>query len=196
MEEYSKTSSRELAGAEKTELERVLGGHATGPEKIRAARALLAELDRARRWHSLADVATQLHRGDSFAQLAGGGGVRAVRRAAELKQIDSALQDGERYLKDFPTGPRYREIESRMHEAVETRRTRAGRRGEYDRDLAERRAGHTTPMDFDFAPCGVARWNSQQGPLMLEACTAYLARWEKTARPTGSTTRRRRASSS
>ncbi len=183
LEEYSKTATQQLAGSEKPALERVLA--ARGPEKIRAGVALLGELDRERRWHALADVATQLSRAALPPELAEAAAFALFDARLKLKQIDLALQDGEHYLKEFPTAPRYRDVEKRMHEAVETRRTRAGRKGEYDRDLAERRAGHVSPMDYDFAPCGVARWNSQQGPLMLETCLAYLARWGKDPSPDG-----------
>ncbi len=59
-----------------------------------------------------------------------------------LHRWDAALSAGEAYLRAFPTGDRYRELEARMHEIVETRKKREARRAEYAADLAEKRAAH------------------------------------------------------
>jgi len=56
------------------------------------------------------------------------------------------------------------------------------RRAEYASDLAEKRGGLVQngvvppdkKLEYDYAPCIAARWNSQHNELMLDGCSQFL----------------------
>jgi hypothetical protein len=104
-----------------------------------------------------------------------------------LHRFDAALAAGEEYLKTLPTGDHFRDIETRMHALVEERRKREARRAEYAADLAEKRQhAPSTPdqkLEWDYAPCICARWNSQLNELMLDSCSQFIAAYKNDARP-------------
>jgi len=171
---YGQIASHQLAAEEQRALAKV--GDAP------AARELYGKMIGARRYHALETAAARLFehgpaplREESLYAL-------FVARD-RLHQFDQALQLGEQYLRDFPTGARFRELEARMHEIAETRKKRAARRAEWESDLREQRADHPRGEAFDYAPCITARWNNQVNGLMLTHCGAYLTRYASSADP-------------
>lgn len=176
---YSEASSAKNAEQE-TALEAKVGdGSLAAGARLEAARALLQGLTAAKRYHHLADAAEKLSRtalpapdGPALRELAS---ERLVFARIRLKQLDAALQLGERHLKDFPGGQSYRAVESSMNEVIQKRKEMQGRRAEYQSDLDEKRNG-TKPgtVEWDFAPCICARWNGQVNELMLRGCSEFL----------------------
>ncbi|MGZ3426248.1 MAG: hypothetical protein ACXVCV_06340 [Polyangia bacterium] len=154
-------------------------------ERAQAAHEAIGSLGAARRFHTLADLAGRWQKSalPGIAELAGAAQFQAL---DGLHRFDAALTVGEAYLRAFPTGDRYRAIETRMHEIAETKKKREARRAEYAADLAEKRQGMTnTPAhkaDWDYAPCICARWNSQLNELMLDNCSAFAAAYKKDPR--------------
>jgi TolB-like protein len=181
MAEYSRTSSVKLAERESALWARAQKKSLSTDERLRTARELLESLAAARRWHTLADLAPKVG-GLKLGDLDDEASFRRFQALDKLHKLDLALQVGEQHLKAFPTGLRYREVETRMHEIVETRRTMTARHAEYESDLKEKRDGilknGAVPpgklVEYDFAPCIATRWNRQIGDLMLDNCTHYL----------------------
>jgi TolB-like protein len=172
-----------VANVKLDERERALIARADAGD-LAAAKEALSSLAAARRYHTLAEVAGRWHKSPpAVAELAAASQFRAL---DGLHRFDAALAAGEAYLRAFPTGDRYREIETRMHEIVETRRKREARRAEYAADLAEhRQRTPNTPAhkaEYDYAPCICARWNSQLNELMLDNCSAFAAAYKKDPR--------------
>jgi TolB-like protein len=186
MSGYSATANAKLGEREQQLWARADDHRRPSSERAQAARQLLDELATARRYHALADVALRLVNGklDGVAEPA------AYQRFVALDglhQWDSALQAGEAYLQALPTGEHFRSVETRMHTIVETRRKREARRGEYAADIAEKRQGMVRDakhqVEYDWAPCVAARWNSQLNELMLDNCSAFLAAYLHDSRP-------------
>ena len=154
-------------------------------ERAEAAHQALTALAAARRYHALADVATRW-RSSALPGIVESAAAAQFTALDGLHRFDAALAAGEAYLRAFPTGDRYRAIETRMHEIAETKKKREARRTEYAADLAEKRQSMTnTPehkADWDYAPCICARWNSQLNELMLDHCSAFAAAYQKDAR--------------
>lgn len=180
---YSTVANAKLDERERALIARADDAHRGSAEREAAAKEAIDSLVAARRYHTLADVVVR------WPRLLGLELTAATRfRALDgLHRWDEALAAGEAYLRAFPTGDRYRAIESRMHEIVETRKKREARRSEYAADLAEKRA---TPPDtpehkvaYDYAPCICARWSSQLNELMLDSCGAFIAKYAKDPRP-------------
>jgi hypothetical protein len=143
-------------------------------DRARAAQKWFAEAHAQRRWHAAASTAAALVEpawGDEVREEAT---YRLFQARDQLHEVDLALQVGELYLAQFPTAARFREVETRMHELVETRKKRAARKAEYDADVADKRQS-SSAVERDFAPCIAARWNNQLNQLMLDGCTAFLA---------------------
>jgi TolB-like protein len=169
MAEYSRTSSAKMGEREKALLQRAQNKKLSAEERERNGRELLLSLIAARRWHTLAYVKLDLPALDDELAYA-----RFV-ALCKLRKLDQALQAGEQFLKRFPTAIRYREVETQMHEIVETKHTMQVRHADYEKDLAEKRADSAkNRVEYDFAPCIATRWNRQIGDLMLENCTNYL----------------------
>jgi len=179
--DYSRASVEKLAAREGALWTRARNRKLPVDERQRNARELLDSLAAARRWHTLETLAPEV----AALKLEGLDEEASFRRFVALDKLrlrDRALQLGERHLQAFPTGVRYREVETRMHEIVEARRKMDSRRGEYEKDLAEKRAdqlrnGVVRPerrVEYDYAPCIAARWNSQFNELMLDGCKQYL----------------------
>ena len=181
---YSAVANARLDEKERALIARADDGRRPVAERVAAARESLDSLTSARRYHTLADVAA---RWGTLAGLAEPCAAAQFRALDGLHRWDAALAAGEAYLRAYPTGARYREIEARMHEIVETRRKREARRAEYATDLAEKRAGMKpdTPdhkASLDYAPCICARWNSQLNELMLDNCSAFAAAYRSDPR--------------
>ena len=182
---YSAVANAKLDERERELLSRADDTKRPAAERAQAAREALSSLAAARRYHTLAEVAARWHKSAlaGIAELACAGEFVAL---DGLHRFDAALAAGEAYLRAFPTGDRYREIETRMHEIVETRKKREARRAEYAADLAEhRQRTPNTPAhkaDYDYAPCICARWNSQLNELMLDNCSAFAAAYKKDPR--------------
>jgi len=182
---YSAVANVKLDERERGLLARADDGKRPAAERAQAAREALSSLAAARRYHTLADVSARW-------QKSALPGVAELACAAQfvaldgLHRFDAALTAGEAYLRAFPTGDRYREIETRMHAIVEARKKREARRGEYASDLTEhRQRTPNTPehkADYDYAPCICARWNSQLNELMLDNCSAFAAAYKKDPR--------------
>lgn len=179
MKGYGETSSVQLSQSEQATMKK-LAGKLDASERQRMQRALFAEMIGARRFHSLESAVSTL------LQQAGGRGPEdgelqyALFVARErLHKFDLALQNGEAYLKAFPTGAHFRDVEGRMNAIAETKKKRANRRAEYEADLKEKLAD-TKPgtLLHDHAPCICTRWNCQVGELMLQNCSAFLKKWE------------------
>lgn len=177
MKGYSETSSVQLSQSEQATMKK-LASKLDASERQRVQRALFAEMIGARRFHSLESAVTTL------LQQAGGRGDEELQYALfvareRLHKFDLALQNGEAYLKAFPTGAHFRDVEGRMNAIAETKKKRANRRAEYEADLKEKLAD-TKPGTLlrDHAPCICTRWNSQVGELMLQNCSAFLQKWE------------------
>ena len=115
-----------------------------------------------------------------------------VLACASLAQNGLALQYGERHLKEFPAGRWYRDVEQAMTRIIDQRGIWERRRPEYEKDLAEKRedfeketreaAAKKRPMnpraqlDWDWAPCICTIWTSMENELMLENCSAFVAK--------------------
>jgi hypothetical protein len=168
MAEYSRTSSTKMGEREKALLQRAQNKKLGVDERLRNGRELLESLAAARRWHTLAALKLELRDLDEETAF------RHFVALDKLRKHDQALQTGEQLLKNFPTGLRYREVETRMHEIVEQKKKMTARKAEYDNDLKEKLADAHSPVEKDFAPCICSRWNSQIGDLMLDNCTRYL----------------------
>jgi TolB-like protein len=169
MAEYSRASSAKMGEREKALLSRAQNHKLSADERERNGRELLLSLSAARRWHTLAYVKLDLPALDEEAAFA------RFAALARLRKLDQALQAGEQFLKKFPTGLRYRDVETEMHEIVEHKHTMQVRHADYEKDLAEKRADSANNrVEYDFAPCIATRWNRQIGDLMLENCTKYL----------------------
>jgi TolB-like protein len=175
MGEYARVSSVKLMQQEQAGLARVTDAKRPAAERVRAARELFDAMAAARRYHALEDTAARLAEGplpDAREEAA----FRLFQARDRLHRFDLALQAGERYLSTFPTGGHFRVVETRMHEIAETRRKREARRAEYAADLKEKREGLKPGAEYDYAPCIAARWNSQHNELMLDSCSAFIAR--------------------
>ncbi|HXU68112.1 MAG TPA: hypothetical protein VN947_02225 [Polyangia bacterium] len=180
---YSAVANVKLDARERALIARADDAHRAPADRAAAAREALDSLAAARRYHTLADVAARWARLAGVAELAAAAQLRAL---DGLHRWDAALTAGEAYLRAFPTGDHYRDIESRMHEIVETKKKREARRAEYAADLAEKRA---TPPDtpehkvaYDYAPCICARWSSQLNELMLDSCSAFIGKYKTDGR--------------
>jgi hypothetical protein len=181
---YSAVANARLDERERALIARVDDGKRPAGERVTAAKEAIDSLAAARRYHTLADVAARWGRIAGVGELAAAAQFRAL---DGLHRWDAALGAGEAYLRGFPSGDRYREIEARMHEIVETRRKREARRAEYAADLAEKRqqTPPNTPehkVAWDYAPCICARWNSQLNELMLDNCSAFVKAYAGDAR--------------
>ncbi len=181
---YSAVANIKLDERERALIARADDGKRAPAERAAAARESLDSLLVARRYHTLAEVALRWEKLAGMPELAAAAEFRAL---DGLHPFDAALAAGESYLRAFPTGDRYRDIESRMHEIVETRRKREARRAEYAADLAEKRASTppNTPdhkASYDYAPCICARWNSQLNELMLDNCSTFVTAYKSDAR--------------
>jgi TolB-like protein len=182
---YSAVANVKLDERERALVARADDGKRSAGDRAAAAREALVALAAARRYHALADVSARWQKAlPAVAELAAAAQFRAL---DGLHRWEPALAAGEAYLRAFPTGDRFRDIEARMHEIVETRRKREARRGEYAADLTEhRQRTPNTPehkADFDYAPCICARWNSQLNELMLDNCSAFASAYAKDSRP-------------
>jgi TolB-like protein len=165
MAEYWRAATAKMGEREKALLQRAQNHKLSADERQRNGRELLETLAAARRWHTLAALTLDLGEESAF---------RKFQALDKLHRNDQALQAGEQILKNFPTGLRYREVETRMHEIIEQKKKLASRRAEYEADLRDKRAGLRAGVEYDYAPCIATRWNSQVGDLMLENCTKYL----------------------
>jgi TolB-like protein len=182
---YSAVANQKLDERERALIARADDGKRTAAERAQAAREALASLAAARRFHTLADVAARWKK--SALPALGESAAAAEFHALDgLHRFSAALAAGETFLREHPTGNDYREIESRMHEIVETQKKRESRRAEYASDLTEhRQRTPNTPehkADYDYAPCICARWNSQLNELMLDNCSAFVTAYKKDAR--------------
>ncbi|MDB4965582.1 MAG: putative adenylate cyclase [Myxococcales bacterium] len=183
---YSAAASAKLEEREKQLVARADDAARPAAERTHAAHELLSSLAAARRYHALAEVSArwQKSRLDGVVEPAAWSQFRAE---DGLHRWDAALAAGEQYLKALPTGEHFREIETRMHAIVEERRKRASRRAEYAQDLAEKRANRPGSADqkleWDYAPCICARWNSQLDEVMLDSCSTFITAYQNDARP-------------
>ncbi len=175
---YARASGAELAERERALLARANDARQPARARVAAVTELLDELASARRFHALAQVATPLVESPLGADVREPASYRLFQALDRLHARDRALSAGERYLQRFAAGAHFRDVEARMHEIVEARKKRDARRAEYEADLAEKRQSGT-PAERDWAPCIVARWNNQVNELMLDGCSAYLARHER-----------------
>lgn len=116
-----------------------------------------------------------------------------VLAASSLSQTGLALQYGERHLKEFPAGRWYRDVEQAMNRIIDQRGIWDRRRPEYEQDLAEKRefyekekkdaAAKNRPIrpdaqrNWDWAPCICTIWTSMENELMLENCSAFVAKY-------------------
>lgn len=186
MSGYAAQASVKLEERERQLVARADDGKRAPADRAEAARQALTALAAARRYHALADVATRWRKSrlDGIAELSAYWQFRAL---DGLHRFDAALAAGEEYLKTLPTGDHFREIEARMHVIVEERRKREARRAEYAADLAEKRQrAPSTPaekLEWDYAPCICARWNSQLNELMLDGCSQFISAYQSDARP-------------
>lgn len=186
MRGYAAQSSVKLDERERALMGRADDARRPAAERAAAAREVLSSLAAARRYHALADVATRWRKSalDGVAEAAAWSRFVAL---DGLHQYDAALAAGEDYLKSLPTGDHFRQVESRMHAIVEERRKREARRAEYAADLAEKRQRAPSTADqkleWDYAPCICARWNSQLNELMLDGCRPFIAAYRNDPRP-------------
>jgi TolB-like protein len=172
MSQWSQVASAKMGERERALLREVDDSRRPAAERARTAGMLLGELATARRFHALAEVAARL--AESPLPLREEATFRLFQARDRLRKVDLALQTGEVYLSSFPTGPHYREIESRMHELVEARRKRESRVKEWQADVDEKRRDGARGEAYDYAPCIASRWDGQAGARMLDACETYL----------------------
>jgi TolB-like protein len=169
---YAKTSNVQLAAAEKALLAKIENAKLAAADRLAAAAQLLDGLEAARRFNALADTAKRLQ---PYKDLQESAAWALFAARLGLHRYDEALGAGERFLKDFPTSPRFKTVESRMREVVNARKKREGRKAEYAADLADKKKDCKGALECDYAPCICARWSSQVGQLMLEACSGFLS---------------------
>ena len=183
---YSAVADVKLDERERALVARADDGKRPAAERAQAAREALTSLAAARRFHALAAIAARW-RASRLPGVAEPAAAAEFAALDGLHRFDAALAAGEAYLRAFPAGDRYRDLEARMHEIVETKKKRDARRAEYAADLAEQRQRTpNTPEHkaaWDYAPCIAARWNSQLNELMLDNCSAFAAAYAKDPRP-------------
>jgi hypothetical protein len=157
---------------------------------VKIGRGLIAQLIAARRYRTLDRIAGELT--GITAELGEEALYARFVARDRLHRVDAALTAGEAYGKALPTGPHFREIEARMGELAEARRKRESRVPEYEHDLADKRKDCLDPrgqvrldkqVEYDFAPCIAARWNSQVNERMLKGCSAFLDRHARDPNP-------------
>jgi TolB-like protein len=179
---YEKVSTAKLGEREKLLLGRAGDGKVAPDERLRCARELAESLAAARRYHTLVALAprlTALGLGTELDELVS---FRLFGAYDRLRRVDQAFATGENHLKTFPIGIHYRELEARLRELAEARRKMDSRRAEYATDLAEKRDGMAqngvvrpeARLEYDYAPCIAARWNSQLNELMIDGCSQFL----------------------
>jgi TolB-like protein len=171
---YAQTSSFKLVGLEATALSKVEDTKEPEADRIALAGTLLDTLVEARRFHSLAAAAPRMAaaKGIDVRETAAYGAFAAQ---MGLHRYDAALGAGEKFLKDYPTSRRFKDVETQMRSVVTARKKRASRRAEYEADLADKLKG-CRGRDCAYAPCIASRWTSQVGQLMLDNCTAFLSK--------------------
>jgi TolB-like protein len=188
MARYELDARSKLQARERLLLDQALDGkHVAAAERLRLGRELLDSLAAARRYHAQAKIAQQLYgASDAKVDFTEPAAFALFDAQQHLQELDLALQTGEKYLSAFPTGIHYRDVDGRMHEIADGRRKRASRRAEYEADLAEKRAGLASrppspaqKLEWDYAPCIAARWNSQLNELMLDACGAFALKYAR-----------------
>jgi hypothetical protein len=181
---YAAMSDVKLEAKERELVNAAEDGKRAPAERVEAARAALTTLAAARRYHALATLATRWQKTDGVVEPAAWSLFVAL---DGLHRVDAALGAGERYLSTLPTGEHFRVIEARMHELVEVRRKRDARRAEYESDLQDkRRKPPGTPeerLEWDWAPCICARWNSQINELMVNNCAGFVTQYRDDRRP-------------
>jgi hypothetical protein len=157
-------------------------------ERATAAGKLLDSLLNARRFHALAEISSQVYQARIPASIAGKPDITQyasytrVVAYQRLNAEDSALQAGEAYLKEFPGGFGYDNIESLVvRKLIDAKETRARRWKEYQDDIVDRRkidgTEPRTPyhqVHWDYAPCMCAQQNGQTTDTMLATCTEFL----------------------
>jgi TolB-like protein len=168
---YGKVSSEKLAAEEQRAL--------SGKLDARAARDLYGKMSAARRFHALEAAASKLFEGKR-PELREEALYQLFVARDRLHRFDQALQLGEQFLRDFPTSPRFRDVETRMHEIAEVKKKRAARRSEWEKDMKDWQADHPTGEEHDYAPCISTRWNNQVNELMLTHCSAFLKKYPTT----------------
>jgi TolB-like protein len=182
MRGYSSTATARTSEEEAAVWPRIEDAHSAADARLKEASALVDGMIAARRFNTLADSAVRLAsvQGVDLRELAA-----YARFDGEMgrHRYDAALGAGERYLKDFPTGPHYREVEKRMGDVVAARKKRESRAQEYATDIAglRQRYGEGKGLApeqqraWDYAPCIASRWNSLVGEVMLRSCSDFLS---------------------
>jgi TolB-like protein len=173
-------------------LARVLDKKAPAAERVALAKAHLSALEENRRYRALTEDAPRITRLGLPANAEFDPGERAawglVLGNARLRKLDLALQAGERYLKTFPSGPHYREVEALVREIMDERRGLKEQRASFAEDFADAVEGArelkaaktkrtaTAWEDVDWTECLAAKW-ARLPDEMLEHCRDYLGRW-------------------
>lgn len=152
---------------------------APGERRLGAARALLADLEGARRFRALANaaervLAARLPR-DIIDDVDACASAARVLALARLGRADLALQAGEKHLAAFPSAARRADVEGVVRELVEERRSLGQRRADYDAELREL-ANEAEGEHRAWRPCLAAKW-SRLGSEMVRGCTAFLTRF-------------------
>jgi TolB-like protein len=175
---YGAASSVALAKDEQKALAEI--GKLAATARAEKVAALVAADLAARRYHALERIASRLVAQPPAQHEAALYGLFMARDG--LHKRDLALQTGERFLRELPSSPHFREVETRMREIVDQRKRRAARKAEYDTDLAEKLQGmKSRGIDYDYSPCIVARWNDQVNEVMDKACSEFLRKYAATA---------------
>jgi TolB-like protein len=179
---YGKIATTKLAEREALLLARAGDGKVAPDERLRCARELVESLAAARAYHALVGLAPRLLALKLAPELDELVSFRLFGAYDRLHRVDQAFEMGEKHLKTYPIGIHYREVEERLRELAEARRKMNARRAEYASDLAEKRGGLVQngvvppdkKLEYDYAPCIAARWNSQHNELMLDGCSQFL----------------------
>lgn len=191
---YAKEADARFDERERELRAKIVDASAPEAERLASAKALLEALLRTRRYYTLFDESERIaalplpqsplldvKELASFAR---------VVSLARLRRVDHALQAGERHLKAFPAGDRYREVEALVRELVEEKREQARQRKEYDAELEQVRSelltlqaegGGADPsreLHLDYRPCIAAKW-SKLPKEMIANCTRYLKKHGK-----------------
>jgi TolB-like protein len=179
---YEKVATAKLAERERLLLMRAGDGKVAPDERLRCARELVESLSAARAYHTLVTLAPRLLALKLAPELDELVSFRLFGAYDRLRRVDQAFEAGEKHLKTYPIGIHYRDVETRLRELAEARRKMNARRAEYASDLAEKRSGIVQngvvppdkKLEYDYAPCIAARWNSQFNELMLDGCSQFL----------------------
>lgn len=186
IEGYRETRDR-VVDAQAAELKKQVAAPADAQQGYLAAVQLFASRMQSQKWRKLLEEAQQVYASPPAGAPPGGMNLKEyaslciVQAHAQLKQLDRALQAGERHLREFPGGMYFQAVEAQMSSLIQARRNRAegaAKLAEALQRIAEERAEavqrkqDVRVRSLDLRACTEAHSNAQYARA-LELCPAY-----------------------